>query len=150
MARENDWLIGEYFVYAFDDVDGEIFNHPCSVTHPDGGNNLTVLWNFGPDFQYAGELSLRGDYFHMLSKRTNHEEFVYTIFPKPKTNHLNLVWGIAIGTIPRGNMPAIFRLVISRRRLPPGVLKQEFKSMNATAQNSISVIDYDVEEKNRR
>ncbi|MGD9365941.1 MAG: hypothetical protein PVH87_09610 [Desulfobacteraceae bacterium] len=149
MAGKLDWIVGDYYIYRYEDEDGPIVGYPCSYSKA-GNGRIIVNWNYGADFEYKGTTSMVGGNLNVLSRRVNHSEAVLTIFPKPNTEYINLLWGVSVGTISRGNKPAAFRVLKSRKQLSDKEVENEFAEAGVNHQNGIFVIDYNIEEKNRR
>ena len=91
-----------------------------------------------------------GGNINIFSERDNEKEFVLCIMPRPNTDHLNLLWGVSVGTSMRGNYPASFRVLTSRKKLCSEEITQEFEEAGVTPENGITVLDYDAEKKNKR
>ena len=148
MAGKLDWLLGDYYIYRHVDLDSKIVEYQISYTKM-GNGRIKVYLNYGPEFSYSGTLSVVGNNLCSVLKRSNHEEFVMLLFPKPNTEYINLLWGVAAGTIPRGNLPAASKILKSRQKLTLSQAQNEFIEAGVTHQNGLMVVDYNVEEKNR-
>lgn len=149
MPGKYDWLPGEYFIYNFEDAAGPIIDYPIRI-EKDSKGKVRVFWQLNHDFKYIGKIEIRGNNIYALSMREDREEFVCTIFPKPNTNYINLLWGVAVGTLPRGNKPIACRVLWSKKRLTRIEAKQHFDSVSENPKEHMVIIDYNVEEKNKR
>lgn len=149
MAEKLDWLIGEYWMYQYRDIDSPIFGYPCNISKAKNGQ-IIANWSYGPKFDYEGSVSIMGGNINVLSKRNNHQDVVLAIFPKPNTEYINLLWGVAAGTLERGNLPAAYRVLKSREQLTNEQVNHEFAEAGVTPQNGLFVIDYNSEAENER
>ena len=96
MAEKFDWLVGDYFVYSYADVDTPIEECRASIFKKSSGR-LGVHWHIQPGFEYTGQVTVAGGNVNVLSRRTNGEETVLSIFPKPNTEYVQLIWGVSAG-----------------------------------------------------
>lgn len=148
MSDTNDWILGRYYAYNFDDIDGSMFKTLCVIVK--NKKKYISYWNYGPDFEYKADVIVSGSCIRIFSRRDNADEYVVSILPVPVDRNIDLLWGVAVGTLRRGNKPAMFKVLMSCYDLSRAALKSEFERAGVIPGNGISVIDYDVENKNYR